>query len=213
MSFALGSGGEHDNIVPLSKRRAKKEWHDANRWQPTPRDLDRVLADVIRKPGTEPLPSVDSLAKRRPPLSYEAKSVIDELRSSHSMWNWQIRQLSEKSLPGFIWEAMAQAEREPGDQFIWEAVAAEGHRQRELKRLRRTGKGQWVAVVQIFTHENHASSTETFVEHRECEGEKAAIETMKAMIIEHHGMLGPAMSIEAQTMPALEWKLQNGAPH
>ncbi|PTM40925.1 hypothetical protein [Bosea sp. 124] len=145
-------------------------------------------------------------------VTYEAKSVISELRSTHSMWNWQIRQLSEKALPGFIWEARSQAKAEPEDQFIWEAIAAEGERRLELQRIRRTGKGQWIAVLQIFKHEHIASMDEIFEEHRECEGERAAIETLKAMLVEHHDKVGPAMSIEAKTMPALEWALMNGRP-
>jgi hypothetical protein len=201
------------NVVPLSSKRGNADSASASKWQPNPRDLDRVLADILGTNPSGPFPSVVGVAARRPSLTHDARSVISDLRSTHSMWNWQIRQLSEGALPGFISEARKQAEAEPENQFIWEAIAAEGQRQLGLQRQRRTGKGEWVAVVQMFTHENFASMEETFVEHRVCDGEQAAIEALKAMVIEHQAMVGKAMSIEAKTMPALEWKLRNGAPY
>lgn len=213
MSFSFPASQETDNVVALSKRRSKKAWRDVNRWEPSAQDLDRVLADIIRKPGTKAFPTIDGIAPRQPALSYEAKAAISKLQSDHGMWNWYIRQLSERALAGLIWEARSKAREDPEDQFLWEAVAAEGERQRELKRLRRTGRGQWVAVFQIFRDTGPSSTEEFFVEHRECAGEAAAVEAMKALITEHHGIVGPTMSIEARTMPALEWELMNGRPH
>lgn len=211
-AFAFPEVKDDANVVALSPRRKKQLWREVNRWTLSVEDLDRILADIIRRPGTKGLSSVEGIAPRRPALTYDAEAAIRKLRSEHLSWNWNVQQLSEKALAGFIWEARSLAKTEPEDQFLWEAIAAEGERQRDLKRQRRTGKGEWVAVFKIFRHIDTSSMEETFVAHTQCEGEAAAIEAMKRLIVEHHLMAGASMSIEARTMPALEWTLMNGRP-
>lgn len=119
-------------------------------------------------------------------------------------------QLSEKALPGFVDEARKRSKQEPEHQFYWEAVALEGERQRELQRLRRTGKGEWVAVVQLFRHTGASSVEEALIEHASCNGEAAAIAKMKELIQKHYEKAGPGISIEARTMPTMEWEINNG---
>lgn len=204
---------DQDNVVTLAGRRAKKQWRDVNRWTPTAEDLDRIVADLMRKPGVKAFESLVGVTAKRAALTYEAKSVIEELAGKVSTLDWRISYLSEKALPGFIDEARRRAAEEPEEEYFWEAIALAGERHREIKRLHRTGKGTWVAVLQAFYHDSPHSMTEAFVEHRSCEGELAAIEAMKAMMHEHSGLAGRAISIETRTMTALEWRLLNGRPH
>lgn len=204
---------DHDNVVTLAGRRAKKQWRDVNRWTPTADDLDRIVADLMRKPGVKAFESLVGVTAKRAALTYEAKSVIEELAGKVNTLDWRISYLSEKALPGFIHEARRRAAEEPEEEHFWEAIALTGERHREIKRLHRTGKGAWVAVFQAFYHDSPHSMTEAFVERRNCEGELAAIEAMKAMMQEHSGLAGRGISIEARTMTALEWRLQNGRPH
>lgn len=203
---------DQDNVVALAGRRAKKQWREVNRWTPTSEDLDRIIADLMRKPGVKALESLVGVTAKRAALTYEAKSVIEELAGKVGTLDWSISYLSEKALPGFIHEARRRAAEEPEEEHFWEAIALTGERHREIKRLHRTGKGAWVAVFQAFYHDSPHSMTEAFVEHRRCEGELAAIDAMKAMMQQHSGIVGRGISIEARTMTALEWQLLNGRP-
>lgn len=212
MGHAFPSPPEEGNVVSLSPRRDKQIWEEKSRWKPSPIDLDQIVADLTRKPGAKSLANVVGVAVKRPPLTYEAKSEISEIASKLTMLGWGIGQLSERALPGFIGEARKRAKNEPEQQFYWEATALEAERQLELKRLRRTGKGSWVAVLQLYRHSSPSSSEVAFEEHRSCEGELAAIEAMKELIREHCDKAGSAISVEARTMPALEWQLLNGRP-
>jgi hypothetical protein len=207
------ASNDQDNVVTLAGRRAKKQWRDVNRWTPTAEDLDRIVADLMRKPGVKAFESLVGVAAKRAALTYEAKSVIEELAGKVGSLGWRISYLSEKALPGFIHEARRRAAEEPEEEHFWEAIALTGERHREIKRLHRTGKGAWVAVFQAFYHDSPQSMTEAFVEHRCCEGELAAIEAMKAMLQKHSEIAGRSISVEARTMTELEWRLLNGRPH
>ncbi|AZO79621.1 MULTISPECIES: hypothetical protein [unclassified Bosea (in: a-proteobacteria)] len=198
-----------DNVVSMKGRREHQIWEERNRWKPEPQLLDPIIADLARKPGTKALPSVDGFAAKHAPLSYEAKSALNEIGSKLSLVPWSVGQLSERSLPGFIQQARKRAKDEPEEQYFWEAAAFEGERQLELKRLRRTGKGTWVALFEIYRHTGPSSVEEAFTKRLECDGEAAAVEAMKELVREHHGLMGPGHSMESRTMPLLEWKLMN----
>lgn len=212
MNMAFPAERDEGNVVSLSPRRERQVWETKHRWKPTKNDLDRIIADLSLRRGVKGFESVVGVATKRPTLSYEAKSALNEVGSKFSMCAWHIGQVTEKALPGLIFEARARAKAQPEDQFFWEAVALEGERQQELKRLRRTGKGKWIALFQVWKHTGPSAMEEFFVEHRECEGESDAIDAMKELIRQHHEKAGPAMSIEARTMPDLEWRLLNDRP-
>lgn len=196
------------NVVSMKERRNHQIWEENNRWKPDAALLDRIVGDLSRKSG-KTLPNVDGFALKRAPLTYEAKSAISEIGSKLSLVPWSIGQLSEKALPGFVQEARKRAKDDPDDQFFWEAAALEGERQQELKRLRRTGKGPWIALFEVYRHTGPSSVEEAFTKHLQCEGEAAAVEAMKELIREHHHLLGRGHSMESSTMPLLEWKLMN----
>lgn len=212
MDIAFAREAHEDNVVSLKPRREKQIWQEKHRWTPTRAELDRVAEDLVRKPGRKPFENVIGVTARRAPLTYEAKAAVRQVREKLSMLAWPIGHLSEKALPGFIDEARRLSADEPEDQYFWEAAALEGERQRELKRFRRTGKGRWVAVFQLFRHISSTEMREDIVKHRECEGEPAAISALKEMIREHCDLVGPSHSIEGRTMPILEWQLSNGSP-
>jgi hypothetical protein len=212
MDIAFAREVNEDNVVSLKPRRERQIWQEKHRWTPTRAELDRVAEDLVRKPGHKAFANVAGVKARRAPLTYEAKSAVREVRAKLSMLAWPIGHLSERALPGFIDEARRLAVDEPEDQYFWEAAALEGERQRELKRLRRTGKGRWVAVFQLFRHVSSTEMRQDVVEHRECEGEQAAISALKVLVREHCDLVGPSHSIEARTMPILEWQLSGGSP-
>lgn len=212
MNHAFPDLQDEGNVVSLSPRRERQIWEEKSRWKPTKAELDLIVADLARKPGQKSLPKVIGVALKRPALTYEAKAEIREIGSKLPTIGWGIGQLSEKALPGFIAEARRRAQAEPEEEFYWEATARLAERHRELKSLRRTGKGSWVAVFQLFRHTGPSSMEEIFVEHRDCNGEPAAIAALKDLVREHHDKVGPSVSIEARTMPALEWQLLNGKP-
>jgi len=196
------------NVVSMKERRNHQIWEEKNRWKPDAELLDKIVGDLSRKAG-KTLPNVDGFAPKHAPLTYEAKSAIKEIGSKLSLVPWSIGQLSEKALPGFVQEARKRAKNDPEDQFFWEAAALEGERQQELKRLRRTGKGPWIALFEVYRHTGPSSVEEAFTKHLQCEGEAAAVEAMKELIREHHHLMGPGHSMESSTMPLLEWKLMN----
>lgn len=212
MDLVFPVDADEGNVVSLSPRREKQIWKKKSQWQPTPAQLDQIVADLTRKPGAKGLASVVGVALKRAPLTYEAKAEIQEIAGKLRMLGWGISQLSEKALPGFISEARQRSKQEPEHQFYWEAVALEGERQWELQRLRRTGKGEWVAVLQLFRHTGASSVEEAFVEHASCNGEAAAIAKMKELLQKHYEKAGPGISIEARTMPTLEWQILNDRP-
>ncbi len=195
-------------VVSMKERRKHQIWEEKNRWKPDAALLDKIIADLSRKVG-KALPNVDGFAPKHAPLSYQAKNAINEIREKFSLVPWTIGELSEKALPGFIQEARRRAKDDPEDQFFWEAAALEGERQQELKRLRRTGKGKWIALFEVYRHTGPSSVEEAFTKHLECDGEAGAVEAMKELIREHHGLMGPGHSMESRTMPLLEWKLMN----
>lgn len=213
MDFAFPDLEERDSkVVSLSPRRKEQIWQERSRWKPTSEELDQIVADLTRKPGTKGFADVVGVAMKRHTLTYEARTEIAEISSKFTTLGWGISQLSEKALPGFIAEARKRAKDDRESEFYWEATALDAERQLELKRLRRSGRGEWVAVVQLFRHTGPSSMEVAFEVHRTCDGEAAAIEAMKQLIQEHCGKAAPTISIEAKTMPVLEWQLLDGRP-
>lgn len=196
------------NVVSMKERRKHQIWEEKSRWKPDAALLDSIVADLARKAG-KAVPNVDGFAPKHAPLTYEAKSAISEIGSKLSLVPWSIGQLTEKALPGFVQEARKRAKDDPEDQFFWEATALEGEGQQELKRLRRTGKGPWIALFEVYRHTGPSSVEEAFSKYLQCEGEAAAVEAMKELIREHHHLMGPGHSMESRTMPLLEWQLLN----
>ena len=80
-------------VVDLTPKLICEKWKRENKWTPTKQELDLIADDVFdrEKASKAPLRSVKGIAEKPPPLTYEAKEAIDEIRTkltpSTPRWN------------------------------------------------------------------------------------------------------------------------------
>ena len=134
-------------VVDLGPKLKRKKWEQENRWDMTKDDLDLIAADLkidgFQKDGPR-LRAISGSAPRREPLTYEARSAIQEIEAVMFRITGQIERLTEPALKGLAFEATGRAEDDP----LWSGIAAAAERRREILRRHRTGKGIWYAVIE-----------------------------------------------------------------
>jgi hypothetical protein len=194
------------DLVPEIKRRQVQAKHS---WTLTKEDIDKVAMDLW--PGYEgpklEVTGVKGICPKKPPLSRDAREALYEISGKIGSINFALEGLSEPALKGLAFEARRSASYE--HESLWEGVAGEADRQRQLLAARRTGKGEWYAVIEMFistgghTAEVHTAAFE------KCLSRPVAIEAGKRLMKEQVDRLSPNVTMEVKIYSALEWTPQD----
>lgn len=88
-------------VVELRPRTKKQKLEQEFRWEPGKAEIDRVISDIWPKRKADRLKAAEGVAKRKPPLTYDASRALDE--ASEGFWKIEhaIERLKEPSLKGF----------------------------------------------------------------------------------------------------------------
>jgi hypothetical protein len=191
------------NLTPEIKRREFKNKH---RWDVTKDILDQIAADIwpaYHGPLAE-IASVKGRVPKKTPLTWEARRVLPEISAKLSAISYELSKLSDPALKGLAFEARRTADFGE-DAPLWRSLADECDLPREILSRRRTGKGVWYAVLEIFQAESHNVSRSVLTAQEKCDGKDAAIQAARKLIVAHADKFSDGYSIETNVYTDLEW--------
>lgn len=195
----------HD-LMPKLKR---EKWERENRWTPTQQDLDIISDDVFGKASKAPINSVKGIAQKPPPLSYEAKEAIEDIRKQLYIIDGKVNALSEQALKGLAFEARRLAKDDL--ERLWLGVAEAADRRREILARYRTGKGIWYASVEIIRWDpSGRTGQSSSVAHEKCNSKKEAEKAARKLLSENAEHFSAETSVEARVVCDLEWDGEDG---
>lgn len=154
--------------------------------------------------------AVKGVARKPPPLTYEAKAAIDEIRTKLFAVEGKLESLSEQSLKGLAFEARRLA-RDDLNQ-LWLGVSEAADRRGEILARYRTGKGAWYASVEIIRWDAFRRSGESSsVAHEKCSSKKEAEEAARKLLSENAKHFSAETSVEARVVCDLEWNSEEAS--
>lgn len=207
MDVAFLPPKEDDTVVQLKPRLNRKKLKEDHRWEPGNEDIALVLADIWPKKKSDRLQFLAGSEVKRPPkLTWDAKRVLDAL--SEQLWQvpHSINGLTEVDLKGLAFEATSRSNHDTDFEFLYEAVAKMATRRLTLLKRRRSNKGDWYAVLEIFVKQ--ASFIEqSAIFHKKCSGKQAAEKAARELLKEHADKFFDTVEFDLQVMTDLEWEL------
>lgn len=193
-------------VVDLRPELQRKKWRNEFRWDLSGEDVDRIAADLWPAlANAQSVKTVKGKAPKVPPLTSDARRVIEEIHAKLAATSASVDELTELALKGFTYEArrLAASSRIYGP--IWAAIAAEADKSREIKARHRTGKGAFFAAVRIWREDEPGYSREVDSIERRCESKALAIETARKLLAENAHRFDDKVSLEAYVFSELEW--------
>ena len=192
-------------VVSVRARIARRQWERENRWNPTDGDLSRVVDAIWPELAGDNASRVERItgsAKRRLPVTYQAKHAVHEIVMPTFEIRRQFERLGDKDLAAFIQEAEESLD-DPGDFIgneIWKGIVAAARKDLEIRKARKSSKGRWFAAI-----EKDDDGTVTTVEFRECGGRATAVKAAQEMLAQHAGLFDVRTTVEARLYPEIEW--------
>ena len=139
-------------VVDIRPEIERSKWRADNLWDITAEDLGRLTAalwpGIAQQP--EEVAAVKGKAARKPPLTSDARDALRDIVGKTGSIGRKLEELTEPGLKGFAYAAREHARTYPGERLLWEAIAAEADRHREINARHRTGKGVFYASLTIW---------------------------------------------------------------
>lgn len=195
-------------VVDLRPELKRKSFQEKHRWNLTAEDLDRIAADLWPEMAkVNEVRIVKGKVKKAPPLTWEAKQAIDTVHSSIASISVALQNLTEPALKGLVHEANRIAAVYGEDRHVWQAVALEADKHREIQARHRTGRGTFYAVLHVWQKVGKHEMRDVDTQEVNCQGKAAAIETSRRLLAENAHRFSESISIEAEVLTDLEWGL------
>jgi len=199
-------------VVDLRPELKRKKFEEEHRWELTVEEVNRIAVDLWpHLADAQEVQTIKGKAPKRPPLTYEAKNAVSEITSKIGAISRELEDLSEPALKGLVFEANRMAKAYDEDRHLWNAVALEADRQREIKARHRTGKGVFYAVLRVWHHVSPREMREADTIEVKCQGKKAAVEAARRLLAENAHRFSEDVTIDAEVISELEWA-PNGKP-
>lgn len=207
MDFVFSGPHAQGKVVDLVPEIKRQKFHAEHRWNITKDELDRLAADIwpAINGAAVNVQTVQGKAPKKPPMTWEGKQALAEIGGKIASISRAIDDLSERSLLGLAFEARRTADFGE-DASLWSGLADECDRQRAIKARRRTGKGGWFAVIEMFVEESRRVSRASDLAYERCEGKDAAIAAARRLLAEHADKFSDKVTLEARIYSDLEWK-------
>ena len=185
-----------------------REFKAKHEWEPTADDLDRIAADIWpgkNGPASE-VTSVKGKAPKKPPLTSDGKWALDDIAKSVEMISNRLIGLSERALRGLAFEAHRLGSQE--DEALWRGVADEAKRREAIRAAHRTGKGEWIAVLDVSREDPDfpIARRQVVTEHVKCANRKEAIAAGRRLMAEKAEWFAEGTFVEVSLCSALEWQ-------
>jgi hypothetical protein len=204
---------EHDltpkgKVVDLRPQLERNQWRSRNMWDLTKDDLDRVAAALW--PGAvedaEEVKAVKGTQPKRPPLTRDAQNALSEISVRVGDIGREMERLTEPGLKGLAHEARRTAKLYSENAPLWEGLANEANRRREIKARYRTGKGAWIAMVHVWhSNTDRSEMREIDTIQRRCETKQAAIEAARELLAQNAQRFSEDVTVDASIVSELEW--------
>jgi hypothetical protein len=192
-------------VINIAPKLNREKWERENRWSPSKEDLDTIAADIFNRKQAADIKHAKGAAEKPPPLTFEAKNAIEEIRTHVLGIESKIEALSETALKGFAHEARNRSQDDL-DNPLWLGIANAADRRREILARYRTGKGVWYASVDVIRWDStkRSGQTDSFA-HERCNSKSEAEEAARRLLAEHARYFSAEVSIEARVICDLEW--------
>ena len=204
-SFAHSKTNSDAKVVNLTPEIKRREFKNKHRWDVTKDILDQIASDIwpVYHGPMGDVTAVKGKLPKKPPLTWEARRALPEISAKLSMISYELSKLSEPALKGLAFEARRTADF--GEEApLWRGLADECDRRREISSCRRTGKGIWYAVLEIFLAESADVSRSILTVCEKCEGKDAAVHAARKLIMAHADKFSDCYSIETHVYTDLE---------
>jgi hypothetical protein len=193
-------------VVSLTPSLKRKKYQQEHSWELSKEHLDWIVADVWPS-ADEGAPKVSvarGIEPKRPALTYEAKQALREIETKIANIKSDLESLSEPALKGLAHSARQKSELEND---MWDGLAVDCDRRREIKSRHRTGRGVWFAVIEAFRTYPGNDIAEVLDEAFEkCQGKKTAVIAAQRLLKENAHKFNEETSIEARLYCELEWQ-------
>jgi predicted RNase H-like HicB family nuclease len=198
-------------IADIKPQIARRRWEQESLWKPTDDEIKRITAIIFPEMADGPAErprSVTGTAKRRLPMSFEAKRALDDCwRPAHDITS-KIERLGDKDLKAFMQGAEQRLDAaDPVTTAFWKGVIGTAEKELEVRAARKSSKGKWFAAVEAFIAEPGARglARSSTIEFRECDGRVKAVAAAREMLAKHAVNFDVGISIEARLYPEIEW--------
>jgi hypothetical protein len=191
-------------VVSLTRALDRKRWLENNRWTVGKDELDAVASDIWPKKGSPSFGVVKGTKAKPPPLTYDARSTLQEAQSKLSLLSFSLEQLSEPALKGLAFKAREIAE-ETHDPLL-RGLGDAADQRREILARHRTGRGSWFAVVEVVTWSRGRRDGRTSILASEkCPSVKKAEEAAQRLLAANAKHMREYTTVEASIYSELEW--------
>ncbi|RWK12162.1 hypothetical protein [Mesorhizobium sp.] len=197
-----------DTVVELRPHAKQAKLQKEYRWEPGKAEIDRIIADIWPKKKGDRLKAAEGVARRKPPLTFDARHAIDEISGLFWKISSAIEGLKEPSQKAFAFEARARANADPEYAHLYRAIADMSDWHLEVQRRRRTGKGVWYALVDITMWDDQRVGHSLGHFHEECAGKDAAVMAARKLLREHSDQFADNITVEAEVLTDLEWEVR-----
>ena len=193
-------------VVDLSPAIRKKKHEEKYRWEPSAEDLDRVAADIWPSgQSPERIRNVRGAKPKRPPRTHDAIVAVNGIQIKLFELVNEFDELKEPALKSIAYEARERSSEGELGRF-WLGVADAAEQRIEIARRHRTGKGKWVAVVDVVMWDRDRRSGETVdYVHEVCDGRSAAVAAARRLLVEYARCFDTHVSLEVEVLTDLEW--------
>lgn len=207
MSFAFMNDTRDGKVVSLAPSISRHEFRKEHRWEVTKDILDSIAADIWPAKGlrASDVASVMGKAPKRPPMTSEGKYALAEIERSLGDVAFKLVGLTTAALKGITFHARQAAETDLEHPGLWRGLADQCDLQLEIQHRRRTGKGTWYAIVELFMHEGGHLVRRVHLAQEKCDSRTGAIKAVQRLIIEATSKIGPNISLESRVLTNLEW--------
>lgn len=197
-------------IVDISPVIERRQWQERHRWTPTVDQVEMIARAIWPRRGEdERVASVLGGGPKPQPVSSDARRALEAIHDAIFKIETALEDLSEHSLKGVLSELRKQARHFKAERAISEGVANRVEEIREIQRRRRSGKGTWYAVVEVFRWDERRKAGESIQTFSEaCDGKTKAIEKAREMLALHAHLFGDGVTLDASVSTDLEWQEQ-----
>jgi len=196
-------------VFDITPKLNREKWQRESRWTPSQAELDLIADDVFERKTATSLKFARGKAQKPPPLTYEAKEAIREIRSQLYLIASKFEGLSEQALKGLSFAA--RNELSDDLEQLWQGVADAADRRREILARYRTGKGVWYASIDIVQWDplRKSGQSNSYV-HERCDSKKEAEIAARRLLAENAKYFSAETTIEASVVCDLEWNDEDG---
>lgn len=197
----------NEAVVDISPVLEHQRWQGRYRWSPSADEMEMIIQAIWpQMSDAERIAAVKGGGLAPQPVSSDAQRALRTIGEAAFSIQYALADLSEHALKGVSYDLRRQAANFKEEAAIALGVANRADQIREIKARRRTGKGTWYAVIEVFRWDQRDRSGTSIMSAAEpCEGRERAVEKAREMLSQNAHHFGRDTTVEASITTDLEW--------